>query len=166
MAAVIRPIGIQHTDFRHGRVSVLFLLKIVLDMLKILKSHCQPQVFIKSAELILFHILKAVKDNNVLWLFIICYQCIRFVHRCFSGIYRVDAIGFYLLKFFLRNLTHDQIGDRRLYDRFLILLEKLYALHSGICPLVELPRQKFHTEYFAVRRNLDRFPVKNVHRGF
>ena len=32
VTAVVRPVGIQHTDLCHRRISVLFLLKIVLNM--------------------------------------------------------------------------------------------------------------------------------------
>ena len=53
MAAVIRPISIQHTDLRHRRIPVLFLLIIILDMKEVLKGHGQVQGAVKSLQLLL-----------------------------------------------------------------------------------------------------------------
>ena len=39
MTAVVRPVGIQHTDLRHGRISLFLACKILLDMLEILQGH-------------------------------------------------------------------------------------------------------------------------------
>ncbi len=39
MAAMIRPVGIQHPDLRHGRIPVLLLFKIILNMKKVLEGH-------------------------------------------------------------------------------------------------------------------------------
>ena len=43
MTAVIGPVGIQHTDFGHGRISLLFIFKVIVDMLKILERHRKVQ---------------------------------------------------------------------------------------------------------------------------
>ena len=43
MAAVIGPVRIQDADLRHGRVSLLLVPEIVLNMLKILKGHGKVQ---------------------------------------------------------------------------------------------------------------------------
>ena len=32
MTAVIGPVGVQYADLRHGRVALLLILKIILDM--------------------------------------------------------------------------------------------------------------------------------------
>ena len=39
MTAVVEPVGIQHTDLRHGRISLFLACKILLDMLEILQGH-------------------------------------------------------------------------------------------------------------------------------
>ena len=43
MTAVIGPIGIQHADLGHRRISRLFVLKVVVDMLEILERHRKVQ---------------------------------------------------------------------------------------------------------------------------
>ena len=32
MTAVIRPVGVQYADLRHGRIALLLILKIILNM--------------------------------------------------------------------------------------------------------------------------------------
>ena len=39
MTAVIRPVGIQHTDLCHGRITFFFVPEIILYMLKDLEGH-------------------------------------------------------------------------------------------------------------------------------
>ena len=41
MTAVIGPVGIQHTDLGHERVTVLLTSEVILDMLEILEGHSQ-----------------------------------------------------------------------------------------------------------------------------
>ena len=47
MTAVIGPVGIQHADLRHGRITVLFSSEIVLDMLEILEGHGKAEGIVK-----------------------------------------------------------------------------------------------------------------------
>ena len=41
VTAMIRPVCIKYTDFCHGRVTFLFSVEIMLDMLEILECHCK-----------------------------------------------------------------------------------------------------------------------------
>ena len=41
MAAVIGPVCIKHANLCHGRVSVLFVLIVILDVKEILEGHCK-----------------------------------------------------------------------------------------------------------------------------
>ena len=43
MAAVIGPVRIQNADLRHGRVSLLLIPEVILNMHKILKCHGKVQ---------------------------------------------------------------------------------------------------------------------------
>ena len=40
---MVGPVGIKHSDFRDCRVSVLLLLKIILDVLEVLERHGKPK---------------------------------------------------------------------------------------------------------------------------
>ena len=41
MPAMIRPVSIQYTDFRHGRIPLLIITEVISDMQKIFEGHSQ-----------------------------------------------------------------------------------------------------------------------------
>ena len=41
VAAVIGPVCIKHADLCHGRISVLFVLIVVLDVKEVFEGHCK-----------------------------------------------------------------------------------------------------------------------------
>ncbi len=65
MTAVIRPVGIQYADFRHRRISVLFIAEIIADEHKILIRHGQIQGIIQLFKFCRLHLRKAVKDLHI-----------------------------------------------------------------------------------------------------
>ena len=166
MAAVIRPVGIQHADFRHGRISFFFPGKIVLDMLEILEGHCQAQRGIQSLQLLLGQILETVKNFHIRGFFKHGFQRFRLYHIRFPGIHRVDAVCLYSVKLVIRQLSGNQIGYRRPDDRLFLFVQKLHALQGRIRSLVKLSGQKFHGKNSSVLRNLNLFSVKNIYRRF
>ena len=84
VAAVIGPVGIQHPDLRHGGVSVLLPLEIVLDMLEVLEGHGKPERVVELPQLLLLQILKAVKYDDIGRLVKLCHQRLRLLHACLS----------------------------------------------------------------------------------
>ena len=47
MTAMVRPVSIQNTDLGHGWITLLLVLKIVLDMKEILECHSKVQGAVK-----------------------------------------------------------------------------------------------------------------------
>ena len=43
VTAVVAPVGIQHTDLRHGWIPLLLTSEIILNMEEILEGHCKVQ---------------------------------------------------------------------------------------------------------------------------
>ena len=144
MTAVIRPIGIQYTDLGHGRITFFFVLKIILNVLEILEGHCKIQGIIQCFEVCFRHILEAVKDLDILWFREYGNQCFRFLKSCLTGVYRVDAVMFDGIKFFVCYISFYYISRCRADDRLCISIEELHTLYSGICSLVELSRKIFY----------------------
>ena len=89
---MIRPIGIENADLRHGRISLLVILEIILDVLEILKGHCKTKGIIQLTQILLRHVLEAVKDGNVCRIIKYRDQGVRLLHASLSGVYGVDAI--------------------------------------------------------------------------
>ena len=109
MTAVIGPVRIQHTDLCHGWISFLFVFKIILDMLEILKCHSQIQRSVQFFQSCFFHIDKTIKDFNIFRFFKFCYQSLRFYHSCLAGIHRVDTVIFDCFEFFVRDISFNHI---------------------------------------------------------
>ena len=144
MAAVIRPVGIQHPDLCHGRISLLFILKVILDMKEILEGHSQVQRSIKFFQLLLFHVFKAVKNLYIFRLLKFCHQSLRFRRVRLSGIHRVNAVVLNSCQLFIGNISLDHIGCCGTDDRLLVLFQKLDTLDCRVCSLIKLSRQIFH----------------------
>ena len=105
MTAVIGPVRIQYTNLCHGWISFLFVFKIILDMLEILKCHSQIQRSVQFFQSCFFHIDKTIKDFNIFRFFKFCYQSLRFYQSCLTGIHRVDTVIFDCCEFFVRDIS-------------------------------------------------------------
>ena len=119
MSAMIGPIRVKHTNLRHRRISVLFRIVIILNMLKILKGHCKSERIIQLAQSRLGKLAKAVKHLNVRRLFVYGFQRFRLYHAGLSGIDRIDAVCLDPRKLLVRNVPFQQIRHCGADDRFL-----------------------------------------------
>ncbi len=146
MAAVVGPVGIQHPDLRHGRIPLLLLPEIPLDMQEILEGHCQAQGIIQTLKVFLPHGTKTIQHSHIPRLFILRDQRLRLYQACQSGIHRVDAVSLDLFKFFLCDIPQNQICHGSADHRLFLLIQESDTLDGRICPLVELPWQEFHGE--------------------
>ena len=121
MATVIGPIGIQYTDLRHGRISLLIIVEIILNMFKIFECHGKSQRFVQRFQAAFVHISETIKNSNISGIIIHRDQSIRLLHAGLSGIYRVDTVRFDLGKFFVGHLSFDHISHSGTDHRFLVL---------------------------------------------
>ena len=95
MSAVVRPVGIQHTDLCYGRIPVRLLQIVGLDELKVTEGHRKIQGFIQRPEFLLSKRAEMIKDTDVCWLFIPSFQRIRLFQGRQPGINRVDHVALY-----------------------------------------------------------------------
>ena len=65
MTTMIRPVGIQYADFRHGRITLLVISEIILNVFKITERHGKIQGGIKLLKLCLRHGHKTIKNSNI-----------------------------------------------------------------------------------------------------
>ena len=164
MTAVIGPVSIQHTDFRHRRVSVFFRLVVILDMQKIFKSHRKSERTIQFFQICLCHICKSVKNLYVRRLFKYRDQGLRLLQSCLSGIYRIDTVVFHSLKLFLCQRSLDHIGCCCTDHRILIFFDKPDTLLRRIRSLIKLSRQIFHGKYMISFLMRKFFQIKIIYR--
>ncbi len=113
MAAVIRPVGIQHADFGHRRISgcasVESACEIVLDPAEIRKGHRETKRIIKLPERIFRHCVEAFKNDDIRGLRIRLRKRLRLFRGSFSGIHRVNDICLDSFKFRIGYITRDDI---------------------------------------------------------
>ena len=82
VTAVVRPIGVEHSDLRHRRIPVLLIPKIPLDVLKILERHGKTQRIVELPQIVLRHIRKAVKAPHIRRLPERLHQRLRLLQSC------------------------------------------------------------------------------------
>ena len=66
VAAVVRPVGIQHPDLRHRRVPVLLVSEICLNEPEIVRCHGQPETVIQLLQRRFFHRCEAGQRLHIL----------------------------------------------------------------------------------------------------
>ena len=165
MTAVVGPVSIQHPDFRHRGIALLLFRKIILNMQKVLERHGKTKGFIQLLQLFLRHVHKVFPFREILQydhirrLLIGKRQRLRLYHAGFSRIHGIDTVCLDPRKLIIRHVSIDQISHCRFDDRFFVFLQKLHALHSGISPLVKLPRQELYGKYPSVFRNFNLLPI-------
>ena len=94
MTAVIGPVGIQHTDFRHTGIPLLVFSEILLNMLEILKRHSQGKRGVKLLQGLPAHPGKAFQHHHIRRLLIFRDQSIRPDLVGLPGIHRIDTVCF------------------------------------------------------------------------
>ena len=155
MTAMVGPVGVQHADLGHGRISVFLASEIVLNVLEIPEGHGQIQGVVKFPEGGLVHLAEAVEDLHVCRLLKYSYQSIRLLHRRFSGIHRVDTVALNGCQLFRGNAALNHVGGGGTDHRLLVLLQETDALYGGIRSLIKLSRQVLYAEHLSVRSSLE-----------
>ena len=168
MAAVIRPVGIQHTDLRDRGIAVHLPVKISVevaaDKLKIRIGHCKPERIIKRTELFLRHGIKSRQNLHILRNRMLDGEGLRLLHAGLSRIHRVDAVTLDAGKLLIRYIPLKDISHCCADGRRLMLVDKLQALHRGIRALVKLSRNRLHAEHTRSLRNVDCLMIENIDR--
>ena len=85
MTAVVRPIGVDDTDFRHRRIPFFFIPEVGLDELKSSKLMGQAHVCRQFFQSGVIHGIEAVDDGNVSRFFPGHFQRRDGVQRGFAG---------------------------------------------------------------------------------
>ena len=159
---MIRPICIKNTDFCHGRITFLFFIEIILDVLEILECHGKVQGRIQFFQISLSHILESVKNLHIIRVREYTDQSLRLFKSCLTGIYRIDTVMLDRLKFLVCNTSFNYICSCGADDRCCILIQELYALYSGISSLIELSGKEFYGKYTCPFCHIEFFKIQII----
>ncbi len=168
VAAVIRPVGIEHADLGDGGIAVDFAVEvsaeIFTDEFEIRIGHRKAKRIIECPEIFFRHRPEAFHDFDICRNRMLNLQCRGLLHSGLSGINRVDAVSFDAGEFLITDFALQNVGDGGHDGRILALADELDALLRGIRSLIELPRKRLNAEGTRPFRNIDRLPVEDVDR--
>ena len=146
MAAVVRPVGIHHTDLRDGGVPLLLIPEIGLEELQVVQVHGQPQLGEQAGQSGLVQGGKALDHGHMVGGLVGADQGGRLVHGGLPALYRVDEVAADLVQILLSEPAAQQVhlgvGDQGAVHPG----HELDALGGGVGPLVELPWQGLHRQ--------------------
>ena len=161
---MVRPISIDHTDFRNSRIS-LFGDKVFLAESDIIRIHGKPHVFDKLFKTGAVKTDKAVQGGYRGGQRIIHLQRFGLFHRCFAAFDGVDDILLDAGEILFGNRTLNDVNVRGVNVGTLALGEDLDTLSSGVCTLVKLTGQIFNRKN-GCTGNFGKFIIGDVQLRF
>ena len=151
VAAVIRPIGVDHADLREGGIAPLFA-EIVAAEGDVVLVHREGILIDKLLKLLPFHLQKAAER------FHFGGNGVRDVQRFgesearLAALHGVDDVLFEGGKRLFGDVPVHRIELCRAHEGALALRNELDALRRRIGALIELPGEVFHSEHLGARK--------------
>ena len=146
VTAVVGPVGVQHPDFGHGRISLL-ARKVAANLQEVLIGHRETEGGIKFAELIFRHVNEALNGLHIFRRGEVLAQGCGLLFRALSGVHGINAEILDGREFPLAELAREHIGRRGANEHLRVLVNQTDALLRGVRALVELSRQKLGRKY-------------------
>ena len=162
---MVGPVGIQHLDFRNGRIPV-FLLEIFLDESQIFQAHGQFLFVQEVFQALSVQGTEAVQHSHRFGHIPGHVQGVRLVDGRFLGFHRVDAVVFDFFKVGVGQVPFQQEHLGSSHNGPLALGDGLDALSGKIFSLVILAGEQFHGKAPETGRDLQFFVPDHIHRGF
>ncbi len=101
MAAVIRPIGIYHSDLCDSGVALFGIAEIVLTEFDVIEIHSETELFDKGVEPCIIEVYEALKLLDRCWDVVICIEGLNGFERSLAALYGVDDISLKLSELFI-----------------------------------------------------------------
>ena len=167
MTAVVRPVGIQHTDLGNAGITLFHVAEIFLSMQKVSLAHGQAQILQHSCDLFFVFADETGNGFNGLRHTILHFQSFRFFQSSFTGVNCIDTVSLDLGHIFVGQITLQQIHLCAGYLRIFVSLQNTDTLLCRVSSLVVLTGQILHSkalQIFCIHRNL--FHKYIIHRSF
>ena len=146
VAAVVRPVGVDHLDLSDGRIAALFS-EVGAAELDVGQIHGQAALVDEAGQLVIgkggealddLHVGRALEGHG---------QGVARLKRGFAGLHRVDDVALHGLHVIVGEIAFQVVHHRRTHSGALALADELDALARRIGALVELAGQKLHGEH-------------------
>ena len=145
MTAVIGPVGIDHTDLRDARITMLGL-EVITAELEIIEVHREALLLTEGIKLLIRCIDEAGEGLNLGRDLILHIEGCIGIEGSLSRLHRVDDILLDFCDLVRAQITVEEVHLCGTYLRALTLGEDLDALCGRVCALVELTRQELDGE--------------------
>ncbi len=161
---MVRPVGINNSDFGNGRLTLFSVTEVGLAELQILKAHGKAPAVHKLMEGSLIHGSKAIEHFHIIWHLELHVQGLRLLHGGLTALYGIDVVGLDLLYSGIIHIPYQHYYTGSGDLRTLLLGNQLYALGSRISSLIVLARQVFHSKHGRIWEAWQLLLVDNIHR--
>ena len=163
VAAVIRPVGVDHADLSDGRIAVL-ALEVILTELDIVVVHCKAVVYDEISKLGVGLVYESGEGLNAGRNGVLYFQGIVLVETALAGLDCVDEVVLDTREVFIGYLSLEHVDLSVLNNRALAGAEHLNALSRGIRTLIELTGQELNSEHALVSGGLRELVIYLVYR--
>ena len=123
VAAVVAPVGIEHTNLCHCWVALLIVVEVALYMLEVGKSHCQAETVVEFFEFRLGHILEAVENYDIGRLVKVVFESCWLGLVSHTAVNRVHAVFHYSLTLLVVEFAADDVCSGTLDNRLFSVVE-------------------------------------------
>ena len=147
VAAVVAPVGVQHPNLRHARVTMLFVLEIVLNMFKVGQGHGQAQGVVQVGQFLFAQRGEPFQYLNVGGLVVMLFQGVRLWSIGHSAVHGVHAVLYNFFALHIAQRPSYHISRCRANNRLFGRIEQPYTLHCTVGTLVELSWQVFNSKH-------------------
>ena len=141
VAAVVRPVGVDHTYLGDGRVAMLLVAEVGLEEGQVIEIHRKTERLLHLVQGSGIHVDEALNRCDLGRDLVNSMQGLGLVHRGLAGFDGVDEVTADLVQISIRQLALEHIDLCGSDDRTLALSHQLDALCAGIGALVELTGQ-------------------------
>ena len=149
VAAVVRPVCVDHLDLGDGRVALL-RAEILLAELDVAQVHGEALLVDELFQACLIQLVEAVQHLHFGGDGILHLQGSPGVQRSLAGLHRVDDVFLDLSHLLIGQGAFQQVDAGRAHQRAVALADELDALGGRVGALVELAGQILHGERHAV----------------
>ena len=144
VAAVVRPVSIDHADLGDGRVALLGVAEVGLQELEVVKVHRKTHVVQQVRERTLVHVGEADNGRNAGRDSVFYLEGSRLVHRSLAGVHGVDQVAANLVHVLSGEFAFQNVDFSSGNGRAFAAGEQLDALCAGIGALIELTGQRLY----------------------
>ena len=166
VTAVVRPVSVNHPDFRDGWVTVFGILEIILTELDVIQIHCQTVFPNECIQLFLGAVAESMQGLDFGRDFIVGIERFRLVEGSLPAFYRVNQIRLNLLKFCIGHIAADDINLSGANPTAFALQQNLNTLFTAVCPLVKLSRQVFGSKHSLIAGTFRKGVISDIDRWF